>query len=265
MDLGAVVNEMGNPSIFAVQSAKHRESNIVSAPVCSFRCELLTMALAFSPHARSISTRISAASSGARVLVLERTFKPGGQLVKQTHMFFGSESQYASHRGVDIAGILLKKVEEFGDQIEIMLNCTAVGFYEDNVVTVLKEEKDYFKVKAQAVICYYLIKGEVSPNWSAWLLIPLILVHLGIMGMGFGIIVSSMTTKYRDLSVLVGFGMHLWMYGTPVVYPLSQLTRGWMRMAALINPVTAPVELFRFILLGEGLFIPASCLWRLPK
>ena len=51
---------------------------------------------------------ISAASSGARVLILERSFKPGGQLIKQTHMFFGSESQYASHRGVDIAGILLK-------------------------------------------------------------------------------------------------------------------------------------------------------------
>ena len=78
---------------------------------------------------------ISAASSGARVLVLERSFRPGGQLIKQTHMFFGSESQYASHRGVDIADILLSKIREHGDQIEIMLNATAVGFYEDNVVT----------------------------------------------------------------------------------------------------------------------------------
>ena len=52
---------------------------------------------------------VSAASSGAKVLVLERSFRPGGQLIKQTHMFFGSESQYASHRGVDIAEILLKK------------------------------------------------------------------------------------------------------------------------------------------------------------
>jgi sarcosine oxidase subunit alpha len=96
---------------------------------------------------------ISAASSGAKVLILERTFKPGGQLIKQTHMFFGSERQYASHRGVDIAGILLKQVEEYGDQIEILLNATAVGFYEDNVVTVLKDEKEYFKVKAQSIIC----------------------------------------------------------------------------------------------------------------
>ena len=96
---------------------------------------------------------ISAASSGARVLVLERSFRPGGQLIKQTHMFFGSESQYASHRGVDIAGILLSKIEAYGDQIEIMLNATAVGFYEDNVVTVLKEEKEYFKVRARSIIC----------------------------------------------------------------------------------------------------------------
>lgn len=96
---------------------------------------------------------ISAASSGARVLVLERTFRPGGQLIKQTHMFFGSESQYASHRGVDIAEILLDKVREFGDQIEIMLNTTAVGFYEDNVVTALKDEKEYFKIRAKSIIC----------------------------------------------------------------------------------------------------------------
>ena len=96
---------------------------------------------------------ISAASSGARVLILERSFRPGGQLIKQTHMFFGSESQYASHRGVDIADILLKKLEEFDGRIELLLNATAVGFYEDNVVTVLKDETEYFKIKARAVIC----------------------------------------------------------------------------------------------------------------
>ena len=96
---------------------------------------------------------ISAASAGARVLILERGFQPGGQLVKQTHMFFGSERQYASHRGVDIAGLLLKQLRDYEDRIELLLNATAVGFYEDNVVTVLKDEAKYFKVKAQAVIC----------------------------------------------------------------------------------------------------------------
>ena len=72
---------------------------------------------------------ISAASSGAKVLVLERSFRPGGQLIKQTHMFFGSERQYASHRGVDIAGILLKKLEEYGDRIELLLNPRQIGSF----------------------------------------------------------------------------------------------------------------------------------------
>ena len=96
---------------------------------------------------------ISAASSGARVLILERSFRPGGQLIKQTHMFFGSEAQYASHRGVDIADILLDKVRALGDRIEIMLNTTAVAFYEDDVVTALKDEKEYFKIKAKSIVC----------------------------------------------------------------------------------------------------------------
>ena len=58
---------------------------------------------------------------------------------------------------------------------------------------------------------YYLIQGVVHPNWLWWLMIPVELVHLGILGMGFGIIISSMTTKYRDLTVLVDFGVSLWM------------------------------------------------------
>ena len=52
-------------------------------------------------------------------------------------------------------------------------------------------------------LAYYVITGQVSPNWGAWLLIPFVLVHLGLMGLGFGIIISSLTTKYRDLAILV--------------------------------------------------------------
>ena len=99
---------------------------------------------------------------------------------------------------------------------------------------------------------YYLWRGDVSPNWVAWPLIPLVLVHLGIMGVGFGIIISSLTTKYRDLSILVGFGVSLWMYLTPILYPLSQLGDGTMKTIMLINPVTAPVEVFRYALVGQG-------------
>lgn len=99
---------------------------------------------------------------------------------------------------------------------------------------------------------YYLWRGDVSPHWAAWPLIPLVLVHLGVMGVGFGIIISSLTTKYRDLSILVGFGVSLWMYLTPVLYPLSQLGDGTMKTIMLINPVTAPVEIFRYALVGQG-------------
>ena len=103
---------------------------------------------------------------------------------------------------------------------------------------------------------YYLIPGEVQPNWQAWLLIPLVLLHLGLLGLGFGIIISSLTTKYRDLAILVTFGVQLWMYITPIVYPLSQLGDGLMKPILLVNPVTAPVGLFRFAVLGQGTILP---------
>ncbi len=99
---------------------------------------------------------------------------------------------------------------------------------------------------------YFLLHGAVEPNWLAWLCIPLELVHLGILGMGFGIIISSLTTKYRDLTVLVDFGVSLWMYLTPVVYPLSTLTEDWMRTILMVNPVTMPMELMRYAILGKG-------------
>jgi len=105
-------------------------------------------------------------------------------------------------------------------------------------------------------LAWFLIRGEVSPNWTGWLLIPLVLLHLGMLGMGCGIIVSSLTTKYRDLAILVDFAVQLWMYATPIVYPLSMLGDGWIRTILLINPVTAPVEVFRYAILGQGAIMP---------
>ena len=99
---------------------------------------------------------------------------------------------------------------------------------------------------------YFLFQGAVHPRWLAWLWIPVELVHLGILGMGFGIIIYSLTTKYRDLTVLVDFGVSAWMYLTPVVYPLSTLTEGWMRTALMCNPVTVPMEMMRYAVLGQG-------------
>lgn len=105
-------------------------------------------------------------------------------------------------------------------------------------------------------LVYYVIQGTVSPNWMCFLLIPLILIQIGIMGMGFGIIVSSLTTKYRDLGILVSFGVQLWMYGTPIVYPLSEISEGLLKTIITINPMTMPVELFRYAVLGHGTILP---------
>ena len=101
-------------------------------------------------------------------------------------------------------------------------------------------------------LVYYVIRGEVTPNWWALSLIPVVLIHLGVMGLGVGIIISSLTTKYRDLAILVTFGVQLWMYATPIVYPLSQLGDSMMKTVLMINPVTMPVEVFRYALLGQG-------------
>lgn len=110
-------------------------------------------------------------------------------------------------------------------------------------------------------LAYYTITGAVTPNWGACLLIPLILLELGVLGIGIGIIVSSLTTKYRDLSILVSFGVQLLMYATPIVYPMSQLEDGFMKTILLINPVSAPVELFRYALLGQGSVIPGALIY----
>jgi len=112
-------------------------------------------------------------------------------------------------------------------------------------------------------LVYYVITGQVAPNYTAWLLIPVILIQLGLLGMGVGIIISSVTTKYRDLSILVGFGVSLWMYVTPVVYPLSQVGDGLAKYALFLNPVTPSVELLRYALLGRGVVDPLWLLWSL--
>lgn len=106
------------------------------------------------------------------------------------------------------------------------------------------------------VLVYFLFAGDVHPNWINMLWIPLILIHLGVMGMGTGLIISSLTTKYRDLTMLVSFGVSLLMYATPVVYPLSQLGDGWMKQILMINPVTMPMELFKSGILGKGEVVP---------
>ena len=102
-------------------------------------------------------------------------------------------------------------------------------------------------------IYYFCTGSSVSPNWY-FLLLPLYIVMLAGMGLGFGILVSSMTTKYRDLTVLFTFIVQLWMYTTPIVYPLSMVPEGRLRMLVLANPMTPIIEGFKYATLGQGYF-----------
>ncbi len=102
-----------------------------------------------------------------------------------------------------------------------------------------------------AILGYYLLAGY-SFHVSLWLLsLPLLVVQLGMLGTGIGIMISGLTTKYRDLKQLLSFGMALWMYATPIVYPLSQVPGRW-RWVFKVNPVSSVVETFRYALLGKG-------------
>lgn len=102
-----------------------------------------------------------------------------------------------------------------------------------------------------AIYTYYLIVGAtITPNIYL-LLTPLLIVMLAGLSLGFGIIISSMTTKYRDLTILFTFVVQLWMFATPVIYPLSMMSpeRQWI-MA--LNPVTSIIETFRYATMGVG-------------
>jgi lipopolysaccharide transport system permease protein len=100
-------------------------------------------------------------------------------------------------------------------------------------------------------LIYYVYKGApVHPN-TYILLTPFLILIMAGLGLGFGIIISSMTIKYRDLQQLVGFAVQLLMYITPVVYPLSFLS-GKYRLLILLNPMTSIIEAFKYAYLGAG-------------
>lgn len=106
---------------------------------------------------------------------------------------------------------------------------------------------------------YAILGTDISPNCYL-LLFPLLVTMLAGLALGFGIIISSMTTKYRDLQVLFSFIVSLWMYATPIVYPLSQVKGkivGGIDLYTLmcLNPVTPVLETFKHGVLGAGEFI----------
>ncbi len=98
---------------------------------------------------------------------------------------------------------------------------------------------------------YFALNGAaISYTSWAWTL-PLLILLMAGLGLGFGIIFSSVTTKYRDLNYLLGFGVSLWMYASPVIIPTSSIPSNW-RWIAIINPVTPIIETFRAGFLGTG-------------
>ena len=110
---------------------------------------------------------------------------------------------------------------------------------------------------------YFFGQEYGTVSMSIWVLaLPAVLLLVMVLGLGVGIIVSSLTTKYRDLAIVVGFGVQLWMYATPVVCSMSEIAANSPRLLILmrLNPMTEPVLVFRYALLGCGEISP---LWLL--
>jgi lipopolysaccharide transport system permease protein len=103
-----------------------------------------------------------------------------------------------------------------------------------------------------AFALFFALQGsDLVPNWTWIALSPVLILMMAGLGLGFGIIISSLTTKYRDLRFLVQFGVQLLMYATPVIYPVSAIPAQW-QWVIQINPMTPIVEAFRFAFLGAG-------------
>lgn len=101
-----------------------------------------------------------------------------------------------------------------------------------------------------AAVIYYTVNGNIHPNLYI-LCLPILILELAMLSMGCGIIISALTTKYRDLTVLVTFGVQLWMYGSAIIFPVSSLpVKG--QSILMLNPVVPVVEAFRYGFTGNG-------------
>lgn len=109
---------------------------------------------------------------------------------------------------------------------------------------------------------YFLFASDnIHPN-SLMLLLPLLIIIIGGLGLGFGLIITALTTKYRDLVFLLTFGVQLLMYATPVIYPLSTISEKYKWLIKL-NPMTSVIETFRYAFLGSGSFTWGGILYSL--
>jgi len=100
---------------------------------------------------------------------------------------------------------------------------------------------------------YYIVIGneKISPSFNLLLLVPILIIQMAMLGQGLGMIISSLTTKYRDLSFLVNFFTQLLMYASPIVYPLSVVPEKY-KYFILANPMTPVIEGFRQAFIGKG-------------
>lgn len=101
-------------------------------------------------------------------------------------------------------------------------------------------------------VVYYVIQGKTQPNLFV-LLTPYIIVLMALISMGIGLILSAMTTKYKDLTQLIGFGVQLFMYATPVIYPSSSVPAGY-KWIMNMNPLVSLFDYMRYAYLGVGYF-----------
>ena len=105
-----------------------------------------------------------------------------------------------------------------------------------------------------AALFYYVVFESTVVNPNIYILLaPVLVLLMGALGLGLGLIISSLTTKYRDMRFLIAFGVQLLMYGTPVIYPLSKVPEEY-RLLVTLNPITSIIETFRHGFLGSGTF-----------
>jgi lipopolysaccharide transport system permease protein len=104
---------------------------------------------------------------------------------------------------------------------------------------------------------YYLFFSgvKITPHWELMWIFPILVVMMAGLGLGAGIFISSLTTKYRDLSFLVGFGVQLLMYASSVVLPISTFSIHTQKIM-LLNPLTSIIETFKYVFIGSGTFEP---------
>jgi lipopolysaccharide transport system permease protein len=106
-----------------------------------------------------------------------------------------------------------------------------------------------------AIMMYMNFFGSFHMTFNAWwLCIPVLVLIMAGLGLGLGIIISSLTTKYRDFAILIGFGVQLLMYATPIAYPLSVAESKSFAWAIHLNPLTGVVEAFKYALFQQGSF-----------